>query len=628
MAALKYRPEIDGLRAIAVLSVFLFHLEAAWLPGGFAGVDVFFVLSGFLITGILGQDITSSNFSPKVFYTRRIKRILPPLYLVLLITILAGSAILLDNDYVYLSNSVTKILLFISNIFFYQTGDYFAPLANETPLLHTWSLAVEEQFYFFWPLLLIVLFRFRPSIRIYLLFAFTLSSFLVGEFFLRIHVNKSFAYYSIFTRMGELSIGGLLAFKLQQSPLQQSQEIIKRISQFLSLLGLSFILCSFIFLNERSLFPGLNALPVTMGTALTLWSMQLNERDILKKFLSNPYLVYVGKISYSLYLWHWPILAFMRYVRGSYQLPLTWIFVAIIATFTFATLSYRFVECWAKKSHLSFQSSFLCILVLPGLFIYAIGKTPIWLGTPDKQKKIYLTYGGDEICHGKIADCIKGDPNKTPQFLVFGDSHAAHYNYFIDKLGRSEGWSAKFITASSCGPAFEYDYKRLPNWAQKSCSELLSYARHHFKKYKAVIIGGRWDFQLGLNNDIQSDPEFLSKFILTLKEITSSGTQVFILSQIPILTNSPLRFEKAKNLHIPVDLNEAPQAAIANKIIQSAVNKIQNVIWVDTATPIRKMSHGIFLHGKLIYMDNNHLNQYGASALAEEFKETFSIRAN
>ena len=212
MSNISYRPDIDGLRALAVSSVIIFHIEANYLPGGFLGVDVFFVISGFLITKIILRELMEKNFSFKTFYTRRAKRLLPPLFFVLTLTLIAAYVILLPYDFYKFGISLLSVVTFISNIqYSLRTGDYFSGHASEWPLLHTWSLSVEEQFYLILPFLILFIFKIAKSKLLLIFTVIGLLSFTVAEILSRTETFSSFSYYFIMTRMGELLVGSVLA---------------------------------------------------------------------------------------------------------------------------------------------------------------------------------------------------------------------------------------------------------------------------------------------------------------------------------------------------------------------------------------------------------------------------------
>ena len=308
-----YRPDVDGLRAVAVLSVILFHIDETLVPGGFVGVDIFFVISGFLISRNIIQDIQQDRFTILDFYRRRIKRIVPPMLLVVAATVVIAQIILLPLDAEWVADSALWSLASLANVYFWQFQDlsYFAADSKELPLLHLWSLGVEEQFYFIWPLLLLMIGALRrPRLLIVCIAAIIVGSFVLGE--LIFERSPMFAYYMLPSRAGELLFGALVAVAI----IKNVDRYISKIAAFtIAWSGVALLIWSLFALSEMDRFPGLNAIPPTLGTALIIFAGHC-QRGILFQALSVRPVVWVGLVSYSAYLWHWPLLAFVRYGFG------------------------------------------------------------------------------------------------------------------------------------------------------------------------------------------------------------------------------------------------------------------------------------------------------------------------
>ena len=315
MSAIAYRPEVDGLRAVAILGVLLFHVFPRLLPGGFAGVDVFFVISGYLITSILLEEIQKGIFSLKRFYLRRVRRLFPALAIVLLV-ILIVSPLLNPFSTSTVRSAVTWVLLLSGNIFIWRaTGDYWGPNVDENPLLHTWSLGVEEQFYLLFPLTLLLLMRFGRRRAFQLLALFCLGSFLccvVGT-----RVRPSAAFYLPLTRAWELLAGCLLAFKARNpvAPLAKNNR-----SGLWAGIGLVLIVISYATLKGDHSFPGFKAALPVLGSVIVI-GFTGRGTGAADWLLKRPAMVFIGKISYSLYLWHWPVLVFLRQISENPLLP-------------------------------------------------------------------------------------------------------------------------------------------------------------------------------------------------------------------------------------------------------------------------------------------------------------------
>ena len=343
MYATSYRPDIDGLRAIAVLAVIAFHAFPEWVSGGFIGVDVFFVISGFLITNLIQVRLREQNFSILAFYASRVRRLFPSLILVLLACQTFAWFALLSDEYKSLGKHISATALLIPNWIFWSESGYFDYAANTKPLLHLWSLGIEEQFYLFWPLTLCLLFKYKlNAIRVTSLLL--LGSFLLNLFL--IEKNTSATFFLPFTRIWELLAGSLLAFCVQADFVKHSSLRAKLssntvVNQALSILGLLLLSVGLLFIHQDQLFPGSWALLPVMGTVMII--LAGNKAWFNQTVLSNRILVGIGLISYPLYLWHWPLLSFARILeRGQPEWHISLFCIAI--AFVLSLLTYFFIE--------------------------------------------------------------------------------------------------------------------------------------------------------------------------------------------------------------------------------------------------------------------------------------------
>ena len=343
MYATSYRPDIDGLRAIAVLAVIAFHAFPEWVSGGFIGVDVFFVISGFLITNLIQVRLREQNFSILAFYASRVRRLFPSLILVLLACQTFAWFALLSDEYKSLAKHISATALLIPNWIFWSESGYFDYAANTKPLLHLWSLGIEEQFYLFWPLTLCLLFKYKlNAIRVTSLLL--LGSFLLNLFL--IEKNTSATFFLPFTRIWELLAGSLLAFCVQADFVKHSSLRAKLssntvVNQALSILGLLLLSGGLLFIHQDQLFPGSWALLPVMGTVMII--LAGNKAWFNQAVLTNRILVGIGLISYPLYLWHWPLLSFARILeRGQPEWHISLFCIAI--AFVLSLLTYFFIE--------------------------------------------------------------------------------------------------------------------------------------------------------------------------------------------------------------------------------------------------------------------------------------------
>ncbi|TIP84104.1 MAG: acyltransferase, partial [Mesorhizobium sp.] len=303
---MKYRRDIDGLRAVAVLPVVLFHFGISAIPGGFTGVDIFFVISGYLITGSLLDDLERGQFSIISFYWRRARRILPALIFVTLLTCIAALFILLPSDLHEFSLSVIAASTFWSNIYFWKTSNYFSIDAELRPLLHTWSLSVEEQYYIFAPILMFLIYRYFAKRWLTILLPIILGSFVLAVMATWLAPNAGF--YLLPTRVWELMLGAVLMLK-RPPPLSN-----RFLMELVGLAGFGLLAIGFFAISESDPFPGYNALYPCLGTALLIYVGQNSPSTTASRILEVRPLVWIGLISYSLYLVHWPINAFAHYL--------------------------------------------------------------------------------------------------------------------------------------------------------------------------------------------------------------------------------------------------------------------------------------------------------------------------
>ncbi|MEE9351389.1 MAG: acyltransferase [Thiotrichaceae bacterium] len=358
-----YRKEIDGLRAFAVIPVILYHAGFEWLKGGYIGVDIFFVISGYLITSIIIRELEAGTFTITNFYERRARRILPALFFIILVCLPFAWYWLLPFELKDFGKSMVAVTVFASNILFWQESDYFAAGAELIPLLHTWSLAVEEQFYVFFPLLMMFLWAFGKRWLVAVIAIIGLLSLGLTEWGWRHFPEANF--YLIPTRAWELMIGALLAFYLyykdDDKPEAGNEQRTTLTSQLASITGFALIIASIFFLDKSIPFPSLYALAPTLGTALII--LFTTPDSLVYRVLSLRLLVGIGLISYSAYLWHQPLFVFTRMM--SLEEPSQWLLGLLsMVTFLLAYLSWRFVEKpFRNKQRFSRKQIFIASLV-------------------------------------------------------------------------------------------------------------------------------------------------------------------------------------------------------------------------------------------------------------------------
>jgi peptidoglycan/LPS O-acetylase OafA/YrhL len=481
-----YIPQIDGLRAIAVLAVVAFHATPQYVPGGFLGVDVFFVISGFLISGIIFDGLSDGSFSLGTFYARRIRRIFPALLVVLAATFAAGWWLLFPLDVIRLGNQVVYSAAFLANIYFWTQAGYFSPDANTYPLLHLWSLGVEEQFYIFWPITLMTLWRW-PRLIFPAVLGLAFTSFLSCV----LTADSATAFFSPLARWWELMIGAALAWFARSNVRPPSL-----VCEMITCAGLIAVFASFVMTRESG--PGWRTLLPTVGTALVLYGAPGSR--FASTALSVRPLVFVGLISYPLYLWHWPIF----WVGRTIDLPWSVATVtALIATsFVLAWLTYEFVEKPIKHGSRAMWLRRPVVLIFGMLFFAGIGKAATFNGNLGRWPSEVLTlltykFDIDNIYHvGKChllptqgpssfsKECLGERTPNARHVVLWGDSSATALEPGL-KLENNGNFYIDELTASAC-PPFIGDYKPLSE--RPHCSDVNAYALDYIKASKPDIV--------------------------------------------------------------------------------------------------------------------------------------------
>lgn len=452
-----YRNDIDGLRAIAILGVVLYHAGLKQMSGGYAGVDVFFVISGYLIGGNIFDELSSGTFSFKRFYLRRIRRILPALIVMVLATMCLGWFTMMPNDYRYMGGAAVTALLSLSNVWFYNRIDYFNPEATQDPLLHTWSLGIEEQFYAIIPLLLFLFWRWRPKAVLPVLLGIAILSLAIT--LLTSSEYRMEAFYLLHTRAWELLAGVLVAWFARKALLPAQWHTP------LYAIGLLLILAGLWIVPPSAPWPSLWTLPTVIGTALVLASPTATAS--LQALLSNRLMRFFGLISYSLYLWHQPVFGLLKKAQAFPQ-SAAGVLAVLAALIAISTLSWRFVE-QPFRGHKPVPKTrvFAAWGAFAAIWAIAIGGA-VTKGYPSRVpdavhdvlaiKNSYSpTYRKCLISRGQVPGydtetaCVFG-PDATPTTLIIGDSHGARLAEPLANALAQKGVTSRQLTLSSCLP--------------------------------------------------------------------------------------------------------------------------------------------------------------------------------
>jgi peptidoglycan/LPS O-acetylase OafA/YrhL len=523
----EYRYDIQGLRALAILAVVIYHINPRLIPGGFVGVDVFFVISGYLITGILWKSLLNNDFSFLDFYNRRAKRLFPALFVMVFFCFIASYFFLLPSETKDFGRSIPASVFYYSNFYFYSISGYFSNDLKLSPLLHTWSLSVEEQFYIVFPILMFLVYRFFKNSVLSFLLVFLFISLMVSEFLL--YHDPSLSFYASPSRFFQFLIGACVA-------IFDYRKMKNNVGGFWLVLSsvLVLVFC-FLFINESTRFPGFSAIAPSLAVA-TLIYFGINKGLFTYRVLSLEPLVFIGKISYSTYLWHWPIIVFYKMVVSTSPNKYEQFFL-LIMSIVIGYLSWRFVEnkfryIDKEAKNISF---FLKALSVGGLFsLFGVGlvlangldnrftEQQLYFSSfieydskKQREGECYLSdveYSFDDF---KIDKCIVHKENQD-NYLLIGDSHAAHfYNALALTLTNV---SISQVNASGCKPVYPYT-------GEPRCADLIKWAFNdliisdHFDK---IIISARWK------------SEDLSNLRNTINKISPYTDEVVVLG--PIVT--------------------------------------------------------------------------------------------
>ncbi|HHF5597046.1 TPA: acyltransferase family protein [Haemophilus influenzae] len=607
MSSIKYRPEIDGLRAIAVISVIIYHLNENWLSGGFLGVDIFFVISGFLITGIIITEIQQNSFSLKQFYTRRIKRIYPAFITVMALVSFIASVIFIYNDFNKLRKTIELAIAFLSNFYLGLTQGYFDLSANENPVLHIWSLAVEEQYYLIFPLILILAYKkFREIkvlfiITLILFFILLATSFVSANFYKEV-LHQPNIYYLSNLRFPELLVGSLLAI---YHNLSNKVQLSKQVNNILAILStLLLFSCLFLMNNNIAFIPGITLILPCIFTALIIHTTSQN--NIVKLCLSNKAIVFIGKISYSLYLYHWIFIAFAYYITGEKQINNQSIAIVIVLTIIFSVLSYYLIEQPIRKSKLNFKQSFLYIYFIPSLLLLGFNLYKRQTIRAEKE-------------HIEQSIPVSNENHYPAKVIILGDSHSSHLEAFLNYVGNKEGWKADiFKDKFECSFIVNEQYQLDPNcqsvWQKDS-------------QYKAIFISAFYDLRMGgqpvprFRPETFIEPDFKARFKNTVKQLAMQKP-VYVFANNSSVSRSPLRGYLLENYGLEkylTPIHRMGDIDASNKIIHDLVKDIPNVYWVDAQQYLPKDS--VMAEGKYLYADQDHLTNFGAYYMAKEFSK-------
>ncbi len=655
-----YRPDIDGLRAIAVLSVLIFHAFPAALPGGFVGVDIFFVISGYLISSIIMKSADEGRFSIAEFYARRIRRIVPPLLAMIASIMVIGWSVLLPDEYAQLAKHALAGIGFVSNIVLWQESGYFDSAAHLKPFLHLWSLGVEEQFYIFWPLILTLVLRKRLSFLGAAVLVFTLS---FAANIAMTSASGSAGYFLLPSRAWEMLAGAILAWRLRyHGPLFAAGG---RLANGAGLLGLLLIVLALFVVDKSRAFPGWWATLPVLGTVLLIAAGELSFSSSL--ILSRKPMVAVGLISFPLYLWHWPLLSLVWVLHGEEASASLLAGVLLLAALL-ATLSYHLIEKPVRRG--TGLRSVMAVLgvtaVVAGLStnIYLRDGLNFRLKDAQAAAEAKALEWGEEMrasdsCRVKIGEgielgCLIGDPQRQAGAVIIGDSHANHYYWGLSSVLGEQGINLMQLSRGACSPL--HGVVILKGTQTIDCKSFNNPVIDYIAgrpDIHTVFLGGRWmayitgrelkdppgyvnDERLALPDypqaqDLPRAEVFALGLDETLRRLLDAGKRVVFLHAVPELpfnarecvSWSPNRFVS----RVPRPSCDVERTLVDDRtdeylpVLEKILQRYPQVVQLD---PQPFLCDGQRCSGKadgmLLYRDDDHLSLGGTQWLAQRLK--------
>jgi peptidoglycan/LPS O-acetylase OafA/YrhL len=637
---MKYRAEIDGLRALAVLPVILFHAGFEWFSGGFVGVDVFFVISGYLITTILIEDLENQRFSLISFYERRARRILPALFFVMFVCIPFAWMWMLPSQMKDFSQSLVAVSLFASNVLFWRESGYFDAAAEEKPLLHTWSLAVEEQYYVLFPIFLFLAWRYGKNRVFWMIVAMASISLLLSEWGWR---NKATAnFYLAPTRAWELFAGSIAAFIVQKNGVRKNN--------FLALTGLLAILFSIFFYNETTPFPSVYALVPVLGVVLLV--LYADKETFAAKLLSTKGFVGIGLISYSAYLWHQPLFAFARIRSLEHPNTLVMLVLSTLAMLL-AYISWRYIEKpFRNKARINRQKIF--VISLSGILMFAtlgvVGhkkngffdyittqhqRDILETALPSPRRTDCHTGGRDYLNYSK--SCEYFSQNTT--VAVFGDSHTVELAYALAEELESVGQGVKHLSFSGCVPIYGInqglenftnikDIQDCASWTEQAINGLIADER-----IKTVVISYRIAYSLygphentyPLLIDERGDRnrrEIWNSLMRLVQKLQDAGKETIFVQQAPELPRL-IGFLVPKNDDTFAEGVSRSWWRDRVSFVYENINELTNITEVVDLADLFCERETCFsvIDNEALYFDDNHMSIAGSRRAAQEITQ-------
>jgi peptidoglycan/LPS O-acetylase OafA/YrhL len=626
-----YRPDIDGLRALAVTLVVLYHYGVALIPGGFVGVDVFFVISGFLITNIIRDEIANDRFTISGFYARRVRRIVPALATVVAASLLAGYWVLTPGDYRSLGSQAATAMFGISNFFFLHNTGYFDQSAELLPLLHTWSLSVEEQFYLVWPLLLTGLYKLKitngdRAVKTVLSIVIA-ASFAMAQW--DVMNEAKTAFFHPHTRAWELALGAILTY---------APRLNEKWGEIVGGLGLVFILASAATLQSTDPFPGLNALPACLGAALLIWPKA--PGTLTARILSLEPFRQVGLASYSIYLWHWPILVFYRHYNLGEMPTITVICLLIVLSYLLGFISLKLIERPFRQATRQPLRTIATALLTSGAVAASGFSVASADGAPARLDPQFQAMGSREImwtwpCTETVLPVLSkkacqfgSDWNHAPEKLfLWGDSHAIHFSPILNSVLTPRQSAVLYSGCpATMGGSYQSAAVTTRSYHQRCLTtrtDVVEYLKGDLS-VGTVVLAGLWSARLmtsdgttGLKPDMSRFYDALSE---TLNAIEAPGRKIVLIGNFARYDVDPIGCVFAKSSLLRAACS--PDALTVTKQMYEAQSAELHAVFekiaaerddVSLVSPGEQMCRsGICqteINGEFLYRDNSHIRR-------------------
>lgn len=663
----QYRHDIDGLRGVAILAVVLYHGGFPFFRGGFVGVDVFFVISGYFIAASLISSLRKPDFSLGDFYRRRAERIVPPLFVMAVCGVLAAYWLFPPQDFRQLGKTLMSVAVFCSNLFFHSQGGYFDAPLEGNPFLHTWFLSIQGQFYILFPLFLLLVRRRRKdgmALCIGLLLALSF-----GVSVLATRYAPQAAYFFLSSRGWELLAGALLAVWRRRAHAGEGRRLSAGLSEALALLALAAIVVPIPLYSPQTPFPGLAAVPPCLGAVLLIWLPTVSDRlPAASRLLCLRPLLFAGTVSYSLYLWHWPVFVFMKDFMLRSRLPLRFALAGIAASLLIAWASWHFLERPIRGGGASggagggrrkalLQPGLLLALFAVGAAVYALD------GLPGRLPAGAAPYVGalDELRDAvKYAPCQINDPNREgldrvrrgdlcllgdaeadgPLFFSWGDSHMDHFRPLLRKIAGELSIFGMHLPTPGRLPLLGVYREYYDTPSQKRYSMEIEAAAVELvreRRIPVVLLSGNWP---GAESDLRAvlpDGGIASGYAAlaaaaekTVVAFEEAGAEVWIVKSTPIFAISVPR-RLIRDLRAGADpaafflplAEHRRRAEGAEAVFRQLAERHPNVRFIDPADTLCADGERCLAsaEGGALYFDSNHLTEFGALFLEPGFRE-------